>query len=231
MTNLIIFDIDGTLISTGRAGTRAMTLAFQDMFGVENGFQNVPMAGRTDPTIIREGLEAHGIRAVDGTYSQYVDRYLHHLTREMASSPLKKVMPGIREILEALKNVGNGTPVLGLLTGNLESGARIKLQDLRLWDYFSVGAFGSDHDDRNRLLGVALDRCRSVLGREISPEEALVVGDTPKDIECSQPFGAAAVAVATGPYSADELARHNPDHLFEDLSDTEAFLRVLRSRR
>ncbi len=225
MIKIVLFDIDGTLISTGRAGTRAMNIAFRELFGPDNGFEGVPMAGRTDPMIIRDGLEAHGISAVDGTYTRYINTYLEHLKREMVSSPGKKVMPGILEILESLNTRSRG-PVLGLLTGNIEAGARIKLQNMGLWHYFSVGAFGSDHDDRDRLLDVALGRCRDRLGLSFRPEETMVVGDTPKDIACSKPFGATAVAVATGPYSTEELAAHNPDHLFHDLSDPAPFLKL-----
>jgi len=227
---LVLFDIDGTLISTGRAGTRAMNIAFRDMFGIEDGFDRVPMAGRTDPTIIREGLEAHGIGSMDGAYTDYITRYLVHLEREMSTSPGKKVMPGIKEILQTLQDRPGG-PLLGLLTGNIEPGARIKLEHMGLWEYFRVGAFGSDHDDRDTLLGVALTRCHERIGIRIRPEETMVIGDTPRDISCSKPFGATAVAVATGPYSLQELALHEPDHLFADLSDPSAFLRILDARR
>jgi len=226
MIKLLLFDIDGTLISTARAGTRAMNIAFREMFGVDDGFAKIPMAGRTDPTIIRDGLEAHGLSAVDGTYTEYIKRYLSHLEREMATSIGKKVMPGVREILDFICS-REGSPVLGLLTGNIEAGAQVKLKDMGLWRYFSVGAFGSDHDNRDRLLDVALERCQNQLGLRLRAEEAMVVGDTPKDISCSKPFGATAVAVATGPYSVDELAAHGPHHLFPDLSDTDAFLKLL----
>ncbi len=226
MIKMVLFDIDGTLISTGRAGTRAMSSAFRELFGLEDAFAKVPMAGRTDPTIIRDGLEAHGLRAVDGTYTRYINAYLEHLAREMLVSPGKKVMPGILEILGSLK-ARSRPPVLGLLTGNIEAGARAKLENMGLWPYFSVGAFGSDHDDRNRLLEVALSRCREHLGLNFGPEETMVVGDTPKDIACSKPFGATAVAVATGPYSMAELAAHHPDHLFQDFSNPRPFLNLV----
>jgi phosphoglycolate phosphatase-like HAD superfamily hydrolase len=222
---LVLFDIDGTLVSTGGAGTRSMSLAFEELFGIPNGFAGLTMAGRTDPAIIRDGFSRHGLDSGDGHYARYEAAYLRHLEREIFSSPNRRVMPGIVEILTAL----DGSHItVGLLTGNMEAGARIKLQAMGLWHYFMLGAYGSDNDDRNRLLGVAMRRYERQHGKQIEPQEVIVVGDTPKDIECSKPFGALSVAVATGPYKSEELAAHAPDHLFDDLSGTESFLKIVR---
>lgn len=222
---LVLFDIDGTLISTGRAGTRAMNIAFEEMFGVSNGFENVKMAGRTDPAIIREGMRVAGVNSNNGVFGRYQRTYLRHLAAQMETSTGKRVMPGIAEILEKLSR--DRSVVVGLLTGNMQEGAQIKLEHLGILRYFEIGAFGSDHDDRNRLLGFALDRYRLLTHREIEPADAMVIGDTPHDIECSKPFGATAVAVATGPYSTEVLATHDPDHLFPDLADVGAFYRLV----
>lgn len=223
---LVLFDIDGTLISTGRAGTRAMNMAFYEMFGIENGFQHVKMAGRTDPAIIRDGMRLAGVSSPNGEYEKYRALYLEHLAREMKTSVNKHLMPGIGEILENLK--ADSGPTVGLLTGNMEEGARIKLEDMGIMHHFFLGAYGSDNDDRNRLLHVALERWRNLKGRSIEPAEVMVIGDTPHDIECSKPFGATAVAVATGPYSIEELSSHGPDHIFSDLGDPEEFLKLVR---
>ncbi|MBI5143216.1 MAG: HAD hydrolase-like protein [Nitrospirae bacterium] len=221
---LVLFDIDGTLISTGGAGTRSMSLAFEELFGIPNGFAGLTMAGRTDPAIIRDGFSRHGFDSSDGFYSRYEAAYLRHLEREILASQNRRVMPGIVEILAKL---ADGPVAVGLLTGNMEDGAMIKLQAMGLWNYFAFGAYGSDHDDRNRLLGVAMKRYESLHGKPIEPREVIVVGDTPKDIECSKPFGAVAVAVATGPYSKDALSAHAPDHLYDDLSNTASFLGIV----
>lgn len=222
---LILFDIDCTLVNTGGAGSRALNLIFEDLFSIKDAFRTVRMAGKTDPAIIREGLEFHGICSVDGIFEKCKEKYLLRLRHEMRTSKNRRVMPGIKTILEALS--GDSSVVLGLLTGNMEEGAKIKLGEMGLYNYFRLGAYGSDDDDRNKLLAFAMDRYQRLAGDEIKPEQVAVIGDTPRDIECSKPFGATAVAVATGPYSKDELAAHDPDHLFKDLSDTEAFLRLI----
>ncbi len=121
------------------------------------------------------------------------------------------------------------TAYLALLTGNLAKGAEIKLDHYGVWDYFEFGAFADDSHDRNELGPYARARAKEKSGEEFPPERIYVIGDTPRDIECGKVFGAKTVAIATGNYSGPELAAHDPDHLFEDLSDTEAVLRALFS--
>lgn len=219
---LALFDIDCTLVNTGGAGSRSLSMIFEDLFSIKDAFKDVTMAGKTDPAIIREGLDLHGICSSDGIFEKCKRQYLERLGHEMRTGENRRVLPGIKQILDAL--VADSTVVLGLLTGNMEEGARIKLGEMGIFDYFKLGAYGSDDDDRNKLLNVAMGRYRDFSGANIEPSQVVVIGDTPKDIECSKPFGATAIAVATGPYSTKELASHNPDHLFEDLSDVEAFL-------
>ncbi len=222
---LVLFDIDCTLVNTGGAGSRALGLIFEDLFSIEGAFKDIRMAGKTDPAIIREGLKLHGICSSDGIFEKCKNMYLEKLKSEMGTSKKRRVLPGIKSILEALSL--DDSVVLGLLTGNMEEGAQIKLGEMGLFDYFKLGAYGSDSDNRNELLNFALTRYENLTGESLETHQAMVIGDTPKDIECSKPFGSTAVAVATGPYSTEELAAHEPDYLFKDLSDTESFLRLV----
>ncbi len=216
---LVLFDIDGTLVSTGEAGTRALNRAFLELFGLADAFQGISMAGKTDVQIIREGLRVNGIADGDGVVEAVVERYIALLRREI-DNPRRRVKPGVYEVLDALS--GGGIP-LGLLTGNLEAGARIKLDPFGLNDYFPSGAFGSDHEDRDMLLPIALERF-SRLGIVVPPEGCIVVGDTPRDVRCAKVHGARCIAVATGPYSREALLEAGADLAVESLSERDRCL-------
>jgi phosphoglycolate phosphatase len=212
---LILFDIDGTLIDTGGAGVRSLDLAFKKVFSVENSFYGISMAGKTDSQIIKEGLAKHGL-SMDGNMNAVIEAYLFHLKQEIRNDR-KHTKPGIHEILDLLhpvRDIG-----LGLLTGNLERGARIKLDAFDLNKYFPSGAFGSDDEDRNKLLPVAVKRFEKLFDIKIAIEESIVIGDTPRDVECAHIYGAICIGVATGPYSFDELVEAKADYVVKDLSD------------
>jgi phosphoglycolate phosphatase len=220
---LILFDIDGTLIDSGGAGVRALDSALKELFSIENGFHGISMAGKTDPSIMREGLIKHGLSA-DGNLEKVMAEYLKHLRQEIQNDR-KQIKPGIYEALGKLRSKTNLG--LGLLTGNIEQGARIKLEPFQLNPYFPSGAFGSDHEDRNMLLPVAVTRYQELFSYTIRIEECIIVGDTPRDVECAQIYGAACFAVATGPYSTDDLMDAGADYVVEDLSDPSPLLQFL----
>jgi phosphoglycolate phosphatase len=220
---LILFDIDGTLIDSGGAGVRALNLAMKELFAIENGFQGISMAGKTDPLIMREGLVKHGV-PVNGNLEVVIEAYLRHLKKEVQNDR-KKLKPGICDSLERLQTMTG--IALGLLTGNLEKGARIKLEPFRLNSYFPSGAFGSDNEDRNMLLPVAVQRFQKFIQETIRIEECVVIGDTPRDVECAKIYGACCFAVATGPYSADVLREAGADYVAKDLSDYTSLLQFL----
>jgi phosphoglycolate phosphatase-like HAD superfamily hydrolase len=220
---LILFDIDGTLIDSGGAGVRALDLALKELFSVENGFQGISMAGKTDPLIMREGLVKHRLPS-DGNLEKVTAAYLRHLQQEIQNDR-KKIKPGIYETLDKLRGMTGLS--IGLLTGNIERGARIKLEPFQLNAYFPSGAFGSDSEDRNMLLPVAVTRYQELFSYTIRIEECIIVGDTPRDVECAQIYGAACFAVATGPYSADDLRDAGADYVVEDLSDPSPLLQFL----
>ena len=227
MRKLVLFDIDGTLVLTGGAGLRAMNRALEEVFGHADGLDGIAVAGRTDWAILADAARRVG-RTLDGTLLTDLERrYVANLAEEMhhPGHGRKGVMPGIREILEAIDR--REDVVAGLLTGNFEAGARVKLGYFDLWRYFRFGAFGGDAADRNALVPFAVERARACGLPEIGDADVLVVGDTPHDVLCAHAAGAIAVAVATGSSSVEELRAAGAEYVFEDLSDTEVLLRLL----
>lgn len=221
---LLLFDIDGTLITSGGAGEWALKDAMLDRFGVEEDLKGIILAGATDAKIARELLEKHGLEATAENTSALLDSYLRHLAGRMSRHD-GRLLPGIVPVLEALE--GRPEAVLALLTGNLTRGAEIKLTHYGVWNFFEFGAFADDHHDRNELGKFARARAFERHGVEFSAERIYVIGDTPRDIECGRAIGARTVAIATGHYSVSELAEHLPDFLFEDFSDTPRVLECL----
>jgi phosphoglycolate phosphatase-like HAD superfamily hydrolase len=220
---IILFDIDGTLVRTGGAGKAAMEAGLGAAFGVRELRDEVPYSGRTDVAIGRDLLRVHGIDPTPENQLKLREAYLAHLP---GSLELKGgvVCPGVPELLAAV--AGRSGVVLGLLTGNVQRGAMHKLGHFGLWDYFVCGGFGDDHFDRDDVARSALASVRSHLGGAVNPADVWVIGDTPLDVSCARAIGANAVAVATGWHPVEELAGHNPDLLFDDLSDHSRLLAV-----
>src|SRR5262245_13836551 len=227
-TVLILFDIDGTLVLTGGAGARAMSFAFQEVFGVADAFEGIPMAGRTDSWILSDALAKCGIAPGDPRAPQYRSVYLRHLERELPLKPPDKrhgVMPGVQPLLDTLAR--RQDVYLALLTGNYEAAAQMKLAHFDLWRYFPCGAFGDDAPDRNGLLPKALARVAACGGPVVEPHEAIVIGDTPLDVACAAAAGARCIAVATGNFSVGELRAAGAGVVMQDLSDTAAVLAAI----
>lgn len=222
---LVLFDIDGTIMDSGGAGTRGLDLAFSEVFSIDDAFRDVQMAGKTDIQIIKEALSKHGLPSENGAIPQVIAAYVQHLSREIHNDR-KHVKPGITEALDALRSQGDNY-LIGLLTGNIRRGAMLKLSHFAIDQYFASGAFGDDHEDRNKLLPIAVERFRGLSGRDISFGDCVVVGDTPRDVYCSKPYGARCIGVATGPYPAADLVKAGADMVFEDLTDTAAFITSL----
>ena len=220
---LMLFDIDGTLIDSGEAGSRSLNLSFAELFSIRDAFHGISMAGKTDTEIIKEGMLKHGI-SIDGNLNVAIYTYLRHLRREI-DNERRHLKPGIYELLEELTIVKDIQ--IGLLTGNIEPGARIKLDPFDLNKYFPTGAFGSDDEDRNKLLPIALKRFEERCRRKIRVNECLIVGDTPRDVQCAKIYEARSLGVATGPYSIDELKEAGADYVMKDLSSYEILFRLL----
>jgi phosphoglycolate phosphatase len=221
---LLLFDIDGTLITSGGAGEGALMDAMQQRFGIEEDLGGITIAGATDALIARMMLEKNGLAPSSENITALLDTYLSFLGQRL-SRHAGHVLPGIIRLLDALRK--RDDCVVALLTGNLVRGAEIKLSHYGVWDYFEFGAFADDHHDRNELTKFARARAQERRGEEFSPECVFVIGDTPRDIECGKVVGAKTVAIATGNYSRAELAVHHPDYLFDDLSDTEQVIATL----
>jgi phosphoglycolate phosphatase len=221
---LVLFDIDGTLVLTGGAGKRGMTRAFEALFGISDAFAAVPLAGRTDTSILADALEEHGIPVSSRDVAAFRSRYLECLREEVAQPTAgKQVLPGILPLLDALER--SSRSFLGLLTGNYTEAAEVKLAHFDLWHYFRCGAFGEDARDRNHLVPIALDHARACgLPAPVAADRVVVIGDTPRDVACAHAHGARIVAVATGEYSAGALRDAGADVVFEDFSETPAVL-------
>jgi phosphoglycolate phosphatase len=227
MPKLVLFDIDGTLVLTGGAGVRAMTRACDEIVGSSNALHAVAVAGRTDWIILSDALERMGRDLDAQLFAALRDRYVTHLREEIQvpGHGVKAVMPGIQALLNDLQ--ARDGVYLGLLTGNFEAGARIKLEYFDLWRYFQCGAFGDDAADRNALVPFAVSRARECGVPDLAPHDILVVGDTPHDIACARAVGATPVAVATGMFTTEQLRGSGADIVFRDLSDTAAFTSLL----
>ena len=223
---LILFDIDGTLVLTGRAGMRAVNRACSDLVRGE-ALSGMAFAGRTDWSILDDIVRQHGRMLDDTLLNDLRQRYVEHLVEEIErpGEGMKDVMPGIRELLAALDRRDDAA--LALLTGNFVEGAQIKLEYFDLWKYFPCGAFGGDAADRNALVPIAIERARACGIADVTAADVLVVGDTPSDVECALVAGATPVAVATGGFSVEDLRQSGAEIVFEDLSDTKAFLELL----
>ncbi len=226
MSVLVLFDIDGTLILTGGAGGRAMTRAFEDVFGVPQGFAGLPMAGRTDRAILHEAVARAGMALTPDRFEAFRRCYCAYLREEIERPGSGKgVMPGARELLEELRS-SNGV-ALALLTGNFAEAARIKLEYFMLWHYFPWGVFGDDAIDRAVLVPRALAEANTRGVRIDTPRQVIVVGDTPHDVACARAADARAVAVATGGFDEATLGAAGADLVLASLRDRAAFRRVL----
>jgi phosphoglycolate phosphatase-like HAD superfamily hydrolase len=212
---LVLFDIDGTLIRTGGAGVKAFERTFAVEFGIPQATRDVRFAGRTDPSLVRECFGLHDIPPTAANFQRFFAAYvflLHELLKETKGAACAGVVNFITELQGR-----SHPPLVGLLTGNIRLGAEIKLRHYGLWDFFQCGAFGDDHEDRNQLAAVALQRGREFLDHSLTGSETLVVGDTPADVACGQAIGAQVLAVGTGGYSCADLQNCAPTWVVETL--------------
>jgi len=219
---LLLFDIDGTL-TIGGPGKAAFGAALTRTFGTAGPIVNHDFSGKTDPLILRELLTAagHAPHQIQAGLSRFWDLYLAELEARIAADPVT-VLPGVRALLAALAD--RNDVQLGLVTGNVRGGAKVKLGSVGLWEHFPIGAFGCDHEVRDELPPVALQRARAHWGRPFRGEDTVVIGDTPRDVACGKAVGAATVAVTTGRFSAAALQRADADWVLPGFADARAAL-------
>lgn len=217
---LLLWDIDGTMLHSHGAGSVALIAAMKERHNLDITLDNVDYRGRTDRYISKVLLSMHQRPDGEEAIEQYTQSYLRHLQKELPEKP-GYMFPGIAEILRAT----DADPgfVNALLTGNLKAGAQLKLGQHDLWKYFRFGAFADDSATRPELGPIALKRAVESCEREFDLKKVYIIGDTEHDIEVGKIIGAKTIAVGTGNYSTEYLARFKPDYLFEDFSDPKAF--------
>jgi len=225
MKRLLLFDIDGTLVRGGPA-KRAFELAMKQVFGTAGPIDGHDFSGKTDPQIARELLHAEGLEdgEIDAGFEPLWREYLDELEPRLAEMPMT-VLPGVQPLLEHLGGLDNVS--MGLLTGNIVEGARLKLASVGLIEYFHVGGYGSDSEVREDLPDVARRRAAKRWETTFPAPAVVVVGDTPRDVACGKHGGTRTVAVATGRFDAEKLAAVGPDRVLDDLSDLSASVQAL----
>jgi phosphoglycolate phosphatase-like HAD superfamily hydrolase len=224
---LFLFDVDGTLVSARGAGREALARALEATYGTPGPIEAYDFRGKTDPRIVRDLMQAAGLPTtrVEARLAACLAAYTSELERLVGDGARVSLMPGVADLVRAL--AARDDAIVGLLTGNIEAGARAKLGPTGLWPMFRVGAFGGDDADRRRLPAIARARALTLTGHDLPFARLTIIGDTPLDVDCAQACGALAVAVATGQYPLAELAAAGPDLLFEDFADVARALAAL----
>jgi phosphoglycolate phosphatase len=217
-----LFDIDGTLLHSGGAGMKALAATIAQDFSTPPNMNGVSLAGRTDRAIVGDLFALHGIDDHEENWNRFVDGYLNRLKAGLPAT-VGKVLPGVKDLLDRVS--GDGA-ALGVLTGNIESGARLKLQHYQLDHFFTFGAFGDHHTDRDDIALDALKMIRREHG-DVAAERIWIIGDTPLDVRCAKSIHARSLAVATGSFDREQLAESKPDVLLDSFSDVEAAASVL----
>jgi len=222
---LVLFDIDGTLLNSGGVGRASMQRALAEVFG-SAGNPSYRYDGKTDKQIVRDTmrLEGHSDEHIDSRMETLIGLYLDGLRTGVKSGKFHvRPLDGVVELLDALE--ARKDVVLGLLTGNVEPGARVKLSAAGIDpDRFRINAFGSDHELRPQLPAIAQRRASETLGLDIAGERLIVIGDTPADIDCGRSLGAKAIGIASGHYSVEQLEAHDAYAVFPSLKNTQQVL-------
>ena len=213
----VLFDIDGTLIITGGAGAASWRMAFDELYGIPADIGQFTDTGMTDPEVGRQTFVAVLHRQPSRTeFAKLLERRLHYLYQTVAESKGYRVLDGVEALLPQLLGAGY---LLGIVTGNLEAAAHIKLHRARLNRFFSFGGYGSDSTDRGELTRIALQRAALVYGEAVTPAQCLVVGDTPHDVEGAHGAGIACVGVASHNFTAQQLRAGGADYVIDSLSE------------
>jgi len=221
---VLLFDIDGTLLSSGGAGQIAMERALVKAFSVELAEYKIETAGRTDRGIVSDLFTHHDIALDESIWAHFQSIYFEELPVVLGSGRAR-VLPGVPDLLEGLAQ--HDRALMGVMTGNFERGADIKLSHFGLEKYFSFGFYGDDHHHRDDMARMAWQLTRERVWEEATPGDVWVIGDTPADIQCARAIGAKVIAVATGMYSRDLLSGCNPDLLLNTLENSQLIIETI----
>ncbi len=222
--NLLLFDIDGTLLSTSGAALKAAEKAFEKLFKIKNVMTGIKTDGKTDPLILKEMFNNGLKRDYSENEAELIfEEYTYFLKTELSNGSKVTLMPGIYELLNLLSADEN--IMLGIATGNIEKGAWIKLKYAGIDKFFNFGGFGSDSQCREQLIRKAIVRSSDFCGKDI--DSVYVIGDTPLDIIHGKAAGALTIAVSTGSYSYEELEIYRPDFLFHNFMNSTEFINIL----
>ena len=227
MRRVAFFDIDGTLM-TGGPAKNAFCGAMIDTFGTVGNVEEVSFGGKTDPQIARELLVGidYSVDLIEERFPSLWHSYTERLADELTQCPMQ-VLPGVHELLNILKRMDDIG--VGVLTGNIARGAQLKLDSAGLTEHFVLGSYGSDHEEREHLSRIALQRARDMWNPALCPENTVVIGDTPRDVDCGLAIGARTLAVATGSFSSSQLAKAGANRVVIDLTDTDEIVSYLAS--
>jgi len=222
----VLFDIDGTLITDNGAARRSYALALRETYGFDGDLTRYDFSGRTDPQITSMVLHDAGLTddQIGARAPQLWDAYLRELAIH-ATAERVRVLPGIRDLLDRLVVIDHIT--LGLLTGNIERGARLKLAPAGLNDYFLFGAFGSDSANREELPPIAVERASKIDGHRFRGREVVIIGDSIYDVRCGAPHDATTIAIASGKTPAEKLQAENPHHFFHSAEELGGILAAI----
>ncbi len=228
---VLLFDVDGTLVTTGGVGRRALEVAFERSFDRRDACRSFRLDGMTDRAIVRAGLRAIGVEPTEEVIDQVLVDYLTVLAEEVAAAPdaTYRVHAGMAETLDAAGGLGD--VALGLGTGNIREGARIKLERVGIFHRFAFGGFGCDAEDRTALIRRGAERGAALLGAPLEECRVVVIGDTPKDVAAARAIGAECIGVGTGSFTAAPLIEAGASRAFTDLSTPGALAAVLGARR
>jgi phosphoglycolate phosphatase len=224
---LLIFDIDGTLMSTGGLTGVAFELAIEELYGVKNSTNGIEPFGLTDQLIFSKILQNNNIPYENGAeeFERFCEKYIIHLGIQLNNSSKPMLLPGVKRLLQKLKD--DKKVFLALETGNIEPSAFLKLHSLGVISHFPIGGFGSDSMDRAKIIELAFRRAQAHYRVPFSIKETWVIGDTPNDINAGQQLGINTISVATGVFGVEQLSHHRPNAIFDDFTDWERFLNVI----
>ncbi len=222
---LYLFDIDGTILLSGGAGSRAINAIFRRRYDLDGAMDDVSAGGKTDPQIIREIFDTRmaGRDVDDAEVNDIIDEYVPLLRQELPLSDNFRMMPNIEQALSFLEDETES--VLTIATGNVQGGARAKLEHVGMWERFITGGYGDDAVERWGIVATAIERGQQLSGRQYDKRDIVVVGDTPRDITAARQCGVTVVAVATGRPSKQQLVDCQPDAVFETLAELPAWHR------